>query len=124
MLGSEGSWPRELTNFVEGVRAGRFRAPPGMPGPTADALRQTALQVASTATQVGPAFFRHPIFETYRGFFNSLWDSAPFAALSASFDPALDSRGPRTTSASGPATPQTAGASSVPSCRIHGRVAA
>lgn len=92
LFGAENNWPRVLRNFVAGLDGGQFTAPPGMPPATADMVRETALLVAHRAAEgAAPS-----LFTEYRGLFNSLWDSAPFAAQPDEFDPTLDSKGPRT----------------------------
>ncbi|MDX6529953.1 MAG: hypothetical protein QOH41_2243 [Blastocatellia bacterium] len=92
LIGAENSWPRVLRNFVTGLDGGQFIAPPGMPPATADMVQETAILTAHQAAEGAPM----SLFAQYRGLFNSLWTSAPFAGLSDDFDPNSDSRGPRT----------------------------
>jgi hypothetical protein len=87
-LGEERSWPTEVKNFSEGAHRGLFTVS-GLPPRSRDALAEYCLVNAGTAA--GPATPE----ASYRIRFSAKWNIAPYAALPADFDPALDSKGPR-----------------------------
>ncbi len=62
-----------------------------------DQIRERIVQaVTQVATFRAPAHGSSATFEIYRSQFNGWWEVDPFNTMSSHFDPALDSKGPRT----------------------------
>lgn len=88
-LGPDNRWPLPVKNFADGVDAGKF--PTTFPPSGAEALREyCVVQAGGAADGAGN------VMADYRNQFNARFDDPALAALGVDFDPALDSKGPRT----------------------------
>ncbi|MEX2566036.1 MAG: DUF4157 domain-containing protein [Cyclobacteriaceae bacterium] len=88
-------WPVTIRNFFEGIILGEYSVASIAPRLKDDIL-QEAISIAHTQITTSVGGRGMGPFMTYMGKFNSLWDTSSFSGLSNAFDPALDSKGPKT----------------------------
>lgn len=85
------SWPLPVKNFADAVDAGTYTIT-ALPPAGADPLREFCVR---TAAQQADGTGVADVMVAYRNEFNAKFESTRFSALSSDFDPALDSKGPR-----------------------------
>jgi hypothetical protein len=100
-LGSEQTWPREVTNFARGVDGGQFTIGAGPLPSGSDDLRELCVERAGAAASGGlnaPAAAAAPpaqVARDYRTRFDARWNLARFSGFAIEFDDTLPSKGPR-----------------------------
>lgn len=91
------AWPIAVKNFFEGIILGIYTVPAGtMPPRTKDEILAIAVRTAHDAITTGIGVGRKGPFIEYQGKFNALWVQTTYSSIPNKFDPALDSKGPRT----------------------------